>query len=396
MLVINDESQDKKLLLVLKEIELPDGAYEGAKRRYDDLGAWFDRAECALKDYDPHIFVQGSFALGTAIRPVRGGQAYDLDLSCKLRDGIDRSTHSQRQFKHMVGRELEGYRAYRKIQDRLEAKHRCWRLKYQDDLHFHMDVVPGILADPSRRSELARLLEQRQVDRALAEAIAADAMWITDDRSPHFEYAHPDWLSSNPEGYVRWFLSRMEGTRRALVAEAQVDEVPLHRRKSALQRALQILKAHRDVMFEHASDHKPISVILTTLGSEAYVPEQSLTETMRTLLRAFDDFRRSDSEVVLNPVNPQENFADRWKTREGRKLELKENFHRWIVQVAADFQHILAQTDPREIVQRAQKGWKVRLDENTVTASLGAAVSGPSAPRRVSIQSAPRPWGAKF
>jgi cyclic GMP-AMP synthase DncV-like protein len=391
---MNNDS-NAKLDLLLKQIELPDHAYEAAKRRYDDLGAWVDRDGCTLKSFDPHIFVQGSFALGTAIRPVKAGQEYDLDLSCKLRRGIDRTTHSQRQVKDMVGRELEAYRVYRKIQDRLEPKHRCWRLKYQDDLPFHLDVVPGIFADPTRRSQLALMLEQRGADRRLAEDIAADSMWITDDRSPYFESIHLDWLSSNPEGYVRWFLSRMEGTRRALKMEAQVDDVPVYRRKSTLQRAIQLLKGHRDAMFEHACEHRPISVIVTTLAGEVYVPGQSLAETMGTLLRAFDKFRRSNSDVVLNPVNPQENFADRWKTVEGRRHELKENFHRWIVQVTADFQYVLEQTDPRELIKRAQSAWRVRLDERAVTAALGATVPAPASPRRVSIQSAPKPWACK-
>src|SRR5258707_15370265 len=106
---------DKRLLLLLEGIELPDRAYESAKKRYDDLGAWFDRNDCTVRDHDPHIFVQGSFAFGTAIRPVKAGQEYDLDLSCKLRKDVGRSTHSQRQLKEMVGIELEAYRGARRI-----------------------------------------------------------------------------------------------------------------------------------------------------------------------------------------------------------------------------------------------------------------------------------------
>jgi len=396
MTEMNDRAGEKRLELLVEQVELPERAYEIAAKRYNDLGDWFGRPGCSLAAFDPHVFVQGSFALGTAIRPIKEGQEYDLDLSCKLRNGIDRNTHSQRDVKDLVGLELQAYRRFRQIQEPLESKHRCWRLGYRDDLPFHMDVVPGILADSARRTQLAVLLENRNVQRSLAEAIATDALWITDDRSPYFEIVHPSWLSSNPEGYIRWFVSRMQGTQGVLKAEAQVDEVPLYRRKSSLQRAIQILKSHRDVMFEHAVDRKPISIILTTLGAEAYVAGVSLPETMATLLRAFDDFRRSNSDVVLNPVNPEENFADRWKTTEGRQFELKENFHRWIVQVTADFEYLLAQTDPREVVKRAQSGWKIRLDESTVATALGTSVASSEAPRRVTIQSAPKPWSTNF
>jgi hypothetical protein len=150
-------------------------------------------------------------------------------------------------------------------------------------------------------------------------------------------------------------------------------------------------------MFEKACDRKPISVIMSTLAAEAYVPGQSLTETMAAVLKAFDDFRRSNSDVVLNPVNPQENFADRWKTPVGRRLELKQNFHRWIIQANADFERILAESEPRELVKRVEAGWRTRLSENAVVSSLAtpAACSALAAPRRVRIESAPRPWSSK-
>jgi len=55
----------------------------------------------------------------TAIRPIKEGQEYDLDLSCKLRKGVDRSTHSHDSSRH-DRRELESYRNYRHIEERLE------------------------------------------------------------------------------------------------------------------------------------------------------------------------------------------------------------------------------------------------------------------------------------
>lgn len=389
-------SNDKKLQLLLEVIELPDRAYEKATQRYDDLGEWFDRDDCSLKDNDPHIFVQGSFALGTAIRPLKETEEYDLDLSCKLRRGISRDTHSQSQLKEMVGRELEGYRRYRHIEERLEAKHRCWRLKYKDDMRFHLDAVPGIPAELGRRTQLRLLIEQRGVDPRLAADIAADAVWITDDLKRNFEQVDPDWLSSNPEGYVRWFVSRMEGTRGALKAEAQVDEVPLYRRKTPLQRVIQLLKRHRDVMFEKAPDSKPISIILTTIAGHAYIPGKALEESMAAVLSALDAFRRSNSDEVLNPVNPEENFADRWKRPECARLLLKENFHAWVQQAVIFFGRLMREANPQLIMEAAQRGLRAATTETTVAAALGVASvlpqSVPSAPR-ITIQSPPKPWG---
>src|SRR4051794_2550737 len=113
-----------------------------------------------------------------------------------------------------------------------------------------MDVVPSVPAEGGRRTELSALMENAGLDRRLAMDAASDAVWITDDRNPNFERIDLNWLSSNPEGYLRWFVSRMEGSEKALKVEAQVDDIPVYRRKTPLQRAVQLLKRHRDVMFQ--------------------------------------------------------------------------------------------------------------------------------------------------
>jgi hypothetical protein len=392
---MKDRSQDRKLLLLIENVELPDTAYEAATRRYDDLGQWFSRDACTVRDNDPHIFVQGSFALGTAIRPVKPGEEYDLDLTCKLRRGASRTTHSQRRLKEMIGVELAAYRKARNIDQPLESKNRCWRLSYKDELPFHMDVVPAIPAESSDRSQLTLLLEQHGLARPLATRIAAEAVWITDQRSPAFDHISDEWLSSNPEGYIRWFESRMREEPELLMERAQIDEVPIYARKTPLQRIIQLLKEHRDVMFIDAPDSKPISIIISTIAGHAYVAGQTLTESMATVLEAFDAFRRSDSDNVPNPVAPDEDFADKWRHPECRHLRLKENFHRWIIQVNADFQYLLRQPDLYDLKKRAEASLKIRLDETTLASALGLVTAAPpavSSARRISIESAPRPW----
>src|SRR5699024_9166802 len=99
-------------------------------------------------------FVQGSFALGTPIRPVNDDEEYDLDFTCKLRQGVSRQTHTQKQLKRLVGQELKDYREARQITHPLEAKNRCWRLAYRDELPFHMDIVPGLRTDQHERQLL--------------------------------------------------------------------------------------------------------------------------------------------------------------------------------------------------------------------------------------------------
>jgi len=321
-----------RLKFLLEQVDLPERAHEQALSRYEDLGNWFSRAESTLADYDVHLFVQGSFAFGTAIRPVNPDDEYDLDFTCKLRAGVSRTTHSQQQLKEMVGAELAAYRRARNIQKSLEAKNRCWRLGYRDELPFHMDVVPGIRADDGRRRELGALMEARGVNANLAREVARRALWITDQRLEQYPHLSPEWPSSNPGGYQLWFASRMAvaaGTTQVL-AEAQVDPAPVYRSKTPLQQVVQLLKRHRDVMFADKCDAKPVSIILTTIAGKVYLHGDSLADTMTRVLAALEQVRASNTDEILNPVNPNENFADRWERADCAHLRLKANFHEWV------------------------------------------------------------------
>jgi hypothetical protein len=71
-----------------------------------------------------------------------------------LRRGITKQTHTQKQLKGLVGRDVEAYRVARGIKDALEEMHRCWRLPYADTLKFHMDIVPSIPEEAARRQML--------------------------------------------------------------------------------------------------------------------------------------------------------------------------------------------------------------------------------------------------
>src|SRR5689334_13427307 len=119
---------DNKRSLILgaigESIDIPDSAYEKAEARYKDLGEWFGRPEARCHPFDPHIYPQGSFRLGTVIRPVDEDGEYDLDLGCRLRVGISKATHTQKQLKELVGKDLEAYRLARNIDEKTEEKHR--------------------------------------------------------------------------------------------------------------------------------------------------------------------------------------------------------------------------------------------------------------------------------
>jgi hypothetical protein len=391
------QSNDRKLEALAVKVELPASAYQRAVERFKDLGAWLGRTESSLHGFDPHVFAQGSFALGTAITPPDRGENYDLDLSCNLRSGVTRASHTQRQLKELLRRELESYRNARNIQDKLEEKNRCWRVHYQGHPGFHMDTVPGIPVDDVRRRELTTLMEKRiTMDAALAASVANESMWITDRLNPAYPHISLDWEASNPAGYLRWFQSRIDGSLGELTKDAKVSAVPFYERKSTLQRAIQLLKVHRDNMFLKYPDSRPISIIITTLAARAYRPTSSLSEAMQTILAELNRFRKSGESELLNPTNPNESFTDKWAHADYKEHKLQESFNQWVDQVTVDFAVYLNSGTEQTLLKEASDRFGVNPESTLLEAAIAAEAGTAQAarrPPRVEIRNdSPRPY----
>lgn len=391
--------KEKLLEAAAEELKLPRSAYEKAAERYEDLGEWVNREDSKLHPYDPRVFPQGSFRLGTAIRPLSGAEDYDLDLAVELRSGVDRQTHSQADLKHLTGGELEAYRNARNIQAGLEAKHRCWRLQYKGDIGFHMDQVPCI---PSGQTDSTLIEAMMQNERAWrgtgrqgwAEAAGARAVFITDDRHPGFKERCPDWQGSNPEGYAVWFESRMFSAKGAGIERYRAEVAPLPRNQfpTPLRRAVQFLKRHRDQMFHKDPDAQPISIIITTLAGMAYDGEESIGEA---IMRVLDDMgslvlEQDGRPWIPNPVDPRENFADRWLTPEGLKLDLQGNFRRWLNQARQDFRLILSSEDPETLLDLLEGKLCVKISLERIRGIIGDGK--PTQPRIVPVTAPPARW----
>ncbi len=388
--------EQKKLLLekMTSFLELPESAYQKAKDRYDDLGEWLARHESSCKDNDPHIFPQGSFRLGTAIRPLVENEAYDLDLSCKLREGISKGSHTQESLKVLVGQEIESYRIARGIKAQKKEKHRCWRLEYQDDLSFHMDIVPSIPADDVRQYQIFESLRKSGANESLAQATSHLTVSITDNRHPDYRKISDNWHISNPEGYAKWFESQMNTSLRSLLEKAQADSIPTYRRKTPLQRVVQLLKRHRDLMFKDYPDAKPISIILTTLAARAYQGETDIESAMTSILSRMGSFVNPSRPRVPNPVDLAEDFADKWSRPECNQLNLEQNFWIWLKQAQIDFELLSSSGDARFISNQARQKFAVPMDESELRKNLGLALGAAIiVSKSHTIESAPpKPW----
>lgn len=304
-------------------LDITESQYEIAEKRYKALGEFLQEENSRLALYEPEVYPQGSFRLGTVIRPLGREDEFDLDLVCKLNDPP--KTITQRQLKNMVGERLKEREYYRKILG--DEGNRCWTLQYSDETRFHMDVLPSI-ADPYT-AVLESVVEKDVLEHAIR---------ITDRRDKSFDSSNVyNWLKSNPIGYAEWFKNRMKvmfEERLQMLAESrqmEIEDIPFWQVKTPLQRAIQIMKRHRDIMFGDDED-KPISIIITTLAAKSYDQEDNIYDALIKLLNTMPDhitYKYEDGKRftwVENPVNPNENFADKWLLNPNRE----KNFHEWI------------------------------------------------------------------
>ena len=388
----NNDNKEKLLEAAAEELKLPRSAYEKAAERYEDLGEYLSREDSALKPHDPHVFAQGSFRIGTAIRPLNGDEDYDLDLAIELRQGVDQQTHSQKDLKEMTGKELKAYRDTRNIQGDLEAKHRCWRLPYKGDIGFHMDQVPCIPCDKVNVALVTEMMQDRRAwqgpnAQSWAEAAGARAVFITDDRHPKFKELSRDWQGSNPEGYAVWFESRLYTAKTEGVStpRAEVESLPRSQFPAPLRRAVQFLKRHRAQLFRENPDAQPISIIITTLAGLAYDGEATTGEAIARILGEMGDLvqERDGKPWIPNPVDPRENFADRWLTPEGLKLDLQGKFRLWLKQAQQDFRLILSSEDPEELLDLLEVKLCVEIGLERIREIIGDGKPAPRSATRV-------------
>lgn len=328
-----DVTNRQGLNLILRdladELDVPPSKYQEAKDHYDAVGKWLSEDDSELAPFDPVIYPQGSFALGTAVKPL-GDDDYDVDAVCRLQ--ARESEITQRQLKAMVGRRLKHPSSrYRDMLDPQNGGRRCWTIKYADSSKFHLDVLPAI---PDDYDWLVGL--------GVPEDWAKHAICITDRKTWGTEI---EWPRSNPGGYVAWFKNRMrirlEEARRVLAMErkAEVQEIEDFDVRTPLQRVIQLLKRHRDLRYNGDED-KPVSVIITTLAAQAYDNEADLVDAMLSVVPGMRSAieRRDGVLWVPNPVNPQENFADKW-AETPRKQRL---FFEWLDAIECEHAHLLS------------------------------------------------------
>ena len=394
-MTLND--QTKLLDEIVTKIEVPESAYIKAEERYHSLGEWLCSDEANSHQYDPSVFPQGSFRLGTAIKPLYSQEEYDLDLACELTLGIDQESHSQKELKKIIGDDIKRYREKFGVKKPVEEKHRCWCMEYSDNMNFHMDIVPCIPDDGSAKSRLVEAMTFTGMSLTAASDISSLAVLITDDRHEYYDNKPSFWQKSNPEGYAKWFESRMELTKsRGMVCDASVEPLPVYQRKRTLQKIVQLLKRHRDNMFKDNPKSKPISVIITTIAGMNYDGSQELKDAIPTILQGLQAVASSNEDSVPNPVNPEENFADKWMREDCAELHLKENFQAWVHQVSIDFSQFVNPKGVDIVSETLERGWAVDINKNELLSKYSDMFDNTMRPA-ISVSSVSpiaKPWRA--
>lgn len=374
---------------MIEEIELPDYVYEKAKDRYESIGNFLEESELSVND--PHIFSQGSFRLGTVIKPINNNEEYDLDLACKLNKNFNSDNCTQKQLKELIGNELEKYRVSNGIQEELKSKHRCWRLEYQDGLSFHMDIIPAIPAKNTKQNDIRDIIIEKGNLEDLSD-IVSNTLFITDDRDKNYNNITDDWKISNPEGYANWFQKRsvLQNNETVLRMEAKVDDLPFYKQKNPLQRSIQLMKRHRDNMFED-DDSKPISIIITTLAAKAYNGESDLLDALENIIFNMKEYISREEPRVPNPVNPEEDFADKWSMEKYKHLNLEKNFFSWLNQLKADFINIfdLRSADELHILLNEKFATRIKTDilEDNISFDSGSEIN-----KYDNLNASGKPW----
>lgn len=354
MLTQEEKKQFSEILETLGEtLDISETQYNAAVSSYGAVGEWLAKPESSLVPYKPVIRPQGSFMLGTMIKPVCEDDDLDIDLVCELTG--KNPQWAQYHLKQAVGNRLRANKTYKNMLDK-EGR-RCWTLMYSESSNYHLDILPSLVCNGYNT-----VLEKAFSATVLDKNYESLAIRITDNKQANYytDTVAENWMKSNPFGYGKWFFNAADVTtlRKSIMLSEAVSPVPkFNKEKLPLQRVVQILKRHRDMMFNGDED-KPISIIITTLASRAYGKETSVTDALTNVVANMRNYIESRYDPntgkvvkwIPNPVNSEENFADKWIEHPQRE----KNFNKWLDQVESDIQ-IIVQKRGLQFIAEAMK-----------------------------------------
>ena len=216
---------------------------------------------------------QGSYALGTLIKPVDDNDEYDADIQIVL------NPNPNWRAKDYVTAIYNALKQNHNYADKLRLKTRCVTIDYAGD--FHLDVVPRVTSRGRH--------------------------YVCNRDENRFE-------PTDGTGYREWFNEKNRITG------------------GNLKRVVRLLKYLRD----HKNNYTAKSILLTTLAGTAIRPSDEGTEavstvadTLVTVLSRMDDYlqRNPGMPEIRNPVLPAENFNRHWDQSKYANFRIRINSH---------------------------------------------------------------------
>lgn len=296
--------------------------------------------------YTISTWLQGSYKYATLIKPVRLGEAYDVDVGVYFEwDDEEDIEPTPKQLRDWVQSELLTYKKTRVELERVEepAKERCSRASYVRQ--FHIDTPVYHLNTNSDVRRLACLSNK--------------------------------WEHSDPKAIYKWFKDAVSGDER-----------------DQLRRLIRYLKAWAAVSFDDAPDSRPSSIFLTVLTTQVYQEMRAWSlfdiaddDALIEVIKKLHD-RLCEKREVPNPISEVEDLnrmsPDGWNGFLPRLTALRDTAERandtldeasaaLIWSEAFSFLMPLPETDQVEVVNEGSGKAVMQLPEIDIQVFLGDA-----------------------
>ena len=246
------------------------------QRRLDRLNTSVRAVNSYLKDHlagYQKMERQGSYALGTLIKPIDDNDEYDADIQIVI------NLNPEWQAKDYISEVRRTLKENQNYTDKLRLKTRCVTIDYAGD--FHLDVVPRVTIGGRH--------------------------YVCNRSDNGFE-------ETDGTGYRDWFneQNRITGGN--------------------LKRVVRLLKYLRD----HKSNYTAKSILLTTLAGKTIKPWDdgaeelsTVADTLVTVLTRMDDYLQQHPYMpeIRNPVLATETFNRHWDQTKYANFRTRVNSH---------------------------------------------------------------------
>ncbi len=256
---------------------------------------------------------QGSYALGTLIKPVDDNDEYDADIQIVM------NWNPQWKPKDYVNKINKTLRGNKNYAGKLKLKTRCVTIDYAGD--FHLDVVPRVTINSKH--------------------------YVCNQKANEFE-------ETDGDGFRNWFNEKNRVTG------------------GNLKRVVRLLKHLRD----YKNSFSAKSILLTTLAGNTIrssdkgtVAVSTVADTLETVLSRMNDYlqRHPNMPEINNPALSTENFNRHWDQRR------YSNFRNQIQSYAQTAKQAKSESDAERAIKLWQKPFGDKFRKASASGGGGSA-----------------------